>query len=332
MKLLFVLLGISFSLTAQTSITVIVKTDKVIEKAYAYDLSQKEHQKAAYKDTLSFRFHKNQVDCYNLRYFEGEKVYSAQLWLNNGDITIYAHPGKQALVIDSVINSPFYYYVDRLFDYLYSLKDSTDLLNTVLLEAFRENADNVFSMALANHYLGANQNNKAALRALQPLLKEQGDRFSWFLLYEGLGDRLEKLLSREVIDTGRFRFKDTGGKISALKTENDEVTVLDFWFLGCPPCIEDHKSIHLWKEKLKEKNIRFISISKDPPEKEKTWRSYLLKNGYDWENYIEPARGKLSRELNLSAYPTYIILGRKGEILAYYNDFERVLKHLDIQP
>lgn len=332
MKLLFVLLGISFSLTAQTSITVIIKTDKVIEKADAFDLSQKEYLKAAYKDTLFFRFHKNQVDCYNLRYFEGGKAYSAQLWLNNGDITIYAHPGDRQLVIDSVMNSPFYYYVDRLSEHHYSLKDSTDLLNAALLEAFRENADNPFSLALASRYLTANQNNKEALRALQPLLKEQGDRFSWFLLYEGLTDRLEKLVSRQVIDTGKFRFKNTGGKVSVLKTGNDEVTVLDFWFLGCPPCIKDHKSIHLWKEKLKEKNVRLISISIDSPDKEKAWRSYLLKNGYDWENYIEPGRGQLSEELNLSVYPTYVLLGGEGEILAYYNDFERVLKHLDIQP
>lgn len=328
MKLLFVLLGITSSLAAQMSLTVIVKTDKVIEKADAFDHSQKEYLKAAYKDTLSFRFNKNQVDCYNLRYFAGEKTYSAQLWLNNGHVTVHAHLGEQQLVIDSVINSPFYDYVARLSEYHYSLKDSPDLLNKALLEAFRENADNPFSLAIAKHYLTANQNNKEALRALQPLLKEQGDRFSWFLLYDGLDDKLQQLLSRQMIDTGKFRFKNIDGKESSLQAGNEGLTVLDFWFLGCAPCIQDHKSIHVWKEKLMDKNVRLISISTDPSEKEKEWRSYLLKNRYDWENYIEPATGKLSRELNLSTYPTYVILGQKGEVLAYYNEFKGVLKYL----
>lgn len=332
MKLLFVFLLITTSLAAQTSLTVIVKTDKAPHKVDAFDLSQKEYLKVSYQDTLVFKFNKNQVDCYYLRYFEGGKNYSAQLWLNDGDVTVHAHLGEQRLVIDSVINSPFYYYAAKLSEHHYSLKDSPDLLNEALLEAFRENADNPFSLAIASHYLTANQNNKDALLSLQPLLKEQGDRFSWFLLYDGLGDRLKKLLSRQMIDTAKFRFKNIDGKASTLKIGNDGLTVVDFWFLACSPCIQDHKKIHLWRNKLKDKNIRLISLSIDEPEKEKQWRSYLLKNRYDWENYIELATGKLSRELNLSAYPTYIILRGEGEILAYYNEFDSVLKHLGIAP
>lgn len=330
MKLVFVFLLVTTSLAAQTSITVIVKTDRAPDEADAFDLSQKEYLKASYRDTLVFTFNKKQVDCYNLRYFEGGKAYSAQLWLNNGDVRVHAHLGERQLVIDSVINSPFYDYVAKLYDHLDSLKDSPDLLNQALLGVFRENANNPFSLVAARHYITDNQNNIAALKALQPLLKEQGARFSWFLLYDGLSDRLEKLLGRQMIDTGKFRFKNTVGKESFLKTGNDGLTVIDFWFLGCAPCIQDHKSMHLWKDRLKDKNVRLVSISTDQTDKEKQWRYYLLKNGYDWENYIETVSGRLSRELNLSTYPTYIILGGNGEILAYYNKFESVLSYLGI--
>ena len=95
----------------QTNIQIIITNDgnHKIDKVDVFDLSQTEIFKIPYNDTLKFTLKKRNIDCYNVRYHELDKVYQQQIWLNSGQIKIEGHIDSSQLRIDSVFNASVYY-------------------------------------------------------------------------------------------------------------------------------------------------------------------------------------------------------------------------------
>src|ERR1700733_5404509 len=109
--ILVTLFAVQFKASAQTSIKVILNTNVKIDTVSIIDISQKEIHNFPFKDTINFKFNKQYVDCYNVRYFTKGKMYWKQIWLDAGNVTIKAHIDSTNLVIDTILNSPVYYSV-----------------------------------------------------------------------------------------------------------------------------------------------------------------------------------------------------------------------------
>src|SRR5882672_1568870 len=84
-KFIIALLAFHFQVAAQTNIQLILKTDRQIDKADAFDLSQKETYSFPYKDTLTLHFQKTNIDCYYIRYHEKGKIYQQQILLDTDE-------------------------------------------------------------------------------------------------------------------------------------------------------------------------------------------------------------------------------------------------------
>jgi peroxiredoxin len=329
LALTFVIFGLQAN--GQTIIQIILKNDGThkIDKVDAFDLSQKEIFDANYNDTLYFSFKENEIDCYNFRYHENGTMFRNQIWLDKGNIKIEAHLDATKLVIDTVFNSPAYYEYVKLtknISRLYQNKD-TIALNEMLLGFYKKNIDNRLSFVAGMTYVNLNQNSKPNLSKLKLLTDQQGDRFKAFLLYAPVVEKLNKLLNYNTLDIGSYSFLDRQNGTVKLPKQRQKYYVLDFWFLACAPCVQDHKEIAKSLDLLKKKEVELISISTDKDLKK--WTAYLDKNNYNWQNYLETPSTKITETIGISAFPTYVILDNAGKILNTQNSYSAVLDWLE---
>lgn len=321
--LLVIPLIFNFHLIAQTNIQLVLKTDKHIDSVDVFDESQLEFYTFPFNDTLNVHFNKTNKDSYWIRYHENKKMYRQAFWLDTGNIIIHAHIDT-TLVIDTVINSPFYYEVIKFNSENQNLfkQGDTSRLNRFLEQGITMNINNPFSLSIAYAYLQLNQNSKNNLLALKILLTKQGDKFKWFLLYPAVHERLNNILNVKTINLSDFLFIDKYNKMAHLHLKDAKYYVLDFWFLDCTPCRQDHKKIKSALQKFQQKKIEIISVSKD--DDFNSWKNYLIKNNYTWANFREEKNKKITDSLRISAYPTYIVLNNKAEIIKTYNSIAAV--------
>ncbi len=327
--------AIPLALLAQTNIRIHLKNGNnfSINKLDAFDLSQKEFTNLEYQPTLAFRFRKTNVDCYNIRYHSQTKMYSQQIWLDTGNISIEAHIDGDFLIIDTVIHSPFYYEVknfNKEISRLYQNNDTT-ALNSYLLSVVEKNIDNPFSISASSVYVNNNQNYIGNLLIIKNLLDKQGDKFDWFLLKPSLMAQLDALSKmEEAMKIVNFDFTDINESRQKIVLKGADYYVLDIWNLGCAPCREQHKEIKSDFNKFAQKNIKLIGISNDIT-KFPSWKDYLLKHGYTWANYLENYEGKrITQELAIFGFPTYIILDKNEKLVGIYNSLKEVKKKLNV--
>lgn len=330
-----ILFSFLFSLhtAGQTDIQLIVKNPNrhKIDKVDAFDYSGQEVYNYEYKDTLNLHFNKTNIDCYNIRYFAGDKMFRQQLWLNTGKTVITAHIDSSKLIIDSVLNSPFYYHyfeVMKTFSTLHKNKDTVGL-NSFLLDSYLDNIENPFSLFLGNLYMGINLNSKLNLLKLKSLIDRQGKKFEWFTYYQMVTEQLNGIFTTTSLNFNDFELTDIANKQVRFTLKDARYYILDFWFLACPPCIKDHISINRNLAKLRTKGIAILSISTD--DNFSMWRKYLQSHKYKWQNFLEDKNNTLSNKLGISSFPTYVIIDANGSIQGMYNSFSDVLKKFQIE-
>ena len=246
--------------------------------------------------------------------------------MDTGNVIVKTHIDSSNLIIDTVINSPIYYKVTGIAKELPQLwkdKDTT-VLNSYLLTKFEENINNPFSLMLGNYYAILNQNSRTDLLKLKALTDKQGKRFNWFLAYPMVVDRLNKILTVSKTIYQNFTVINRKNKTTKLQLQNSNYYVLDFWFLGCAPCMREHKTILENYEKLRKKKIEVIGISNNEDFQE--WKSYLTKHRYDWQNYMQINKNNLNIQLGIYEFPTYIVIDNNGKIIETYNSFDDVIK------
>lgn len=330
---LFLLIGSLFftSSRAQTSIELVSKGlgFSSIEKVEIFDLSQREFYELPYKDLLNFTFSKTNIDCYNIRYSGKNIILRQQVWLEPGQVKISTTSIKKKLIIDSVSGAKVYDDHQAFKNRYRTLIETKDTVsaNKLLLDKFNQYIKSPYSLAFADLYINLNQNDKTELLKLAPLLAHQNDEFKWFFLYPVVTGSLKRLLAIRNLDYTKYTFYDLQGKKTKLHATNRKFLILDFWFLSCIPCIRDHKLISSNLEYLEKRNAEILSISIDKDIEK--WRSYVLINNYVWRNYQQAENTALTRDLNISAFPNYIIVNSNNEVLSIKNSFSDVIQWLD---
>ena len=177
-------------------------------------------------------------------------------------------------------------------------------------------------------YLDIHRNDRLKLYALLPLIARQDDELKKLHGFSFLNDRLQGIIKNNMVSLPAFELIDPGNKTIHPDQTNSDFVILDFWFVGCLPCMEDHKKIRELQSFLKQKHAVLISISKD--ESYQTWKSYLEKHKYSWLQYKKPAAAEnIISQLGITIYPTYILLNRKGDILFSSYSLDEILNQLE---
>lgn len=131
-------------------------------------------------------------------------------------------------------------------------------------------------------------------------------------------------------------FVDSNGADTKIDLSKSDITVVDFWFKDCPPCLDDMKSyskliqgkekqinvvtvcvnrFDIWKALLDSSDERFIMFSMPVS----NWKHLVLKSTEDpkLKNEI-PAKNLLllDSSFHTTSFPMYFVLDKNGTIIA----------------
>ncbi len=113
------------------------------------------------------------------------------------------------------------------------------------------------------------------------------------------------------IDAYNFEVKTTKGKKYKLSDLKDKIVVLNFWYLGCRPCVHEFPDLNNVVEKYKNnKNVIFLGISVDG--KEEVIKIFLKRKIFNYQIVVTDY--KIAKKQGVYLYPTNIVIDKKGKI------------------
>jgi len=315
---------------AKPKITLITKTDLEIDSiAFAKPSGIRAKDYYDYSDTIRIYDTINISNKYDIHYYvDGERKWE-QLWLEGNDIVIKTFVDS-IIKLDTVINSPFTYYTKGVIDkYYYDLLENSyedSIVNEFLLTELKKNLDHPFSIDLSKMFLYENQDKRKNLEVLYEIIKDQNQKIKQHR--SSPHERLEKIINTKAVRLTDYEFYDSSEKVATVNLPKDKKYILDFWFTGCPPCLNDHQIMKTKMDYFEKNNFEVLGISTDYDLE--TWANFIQQKKYPWINYKEnEAVAKiLSKDLGIQSYPTYIVIDQEGEILERKKTFADLMEFI----
>jgi thiol-disulfide isomerase/thioredoxin len=102
----------------------------------------------------------------------------------------------------------------------------------------------------------------------------------------------------------------TPGGETLILSEQPAVTVYNFWFVACKPCVDEIPVLNQLAAKYNNDSVRFIAITFDKPEK---LEGFLTKNPFNFMIGILP-QASIDKIKKISFYPFTAIVNRQHKI------------------
>ncbi len=313
-----------------TDLNLYLKTDREVDSVFVSNITQdREFQFIPYFDTLNIKFNDSINDLYNVTFYINDKKMMNQLWLNGKNIIIKGEI-TTSLEIDTIIGSDLYYNsIDFRKRYKEMIEDKSDsaTINDFLLSELKKNIDNPYSIEIANNFFYRNISKKDELKKIYILQSNQIDEIKNHLINSY--KKIENILTVDMVDLTNFQFYDTNNEIVSFELEEDKQYLIDFWFMACAPCIKDHRIMVSKQELLMANNVQLIGISTDRDQLK--WSEYIKEKNYFWHNIreIDEYQERLTTDMLITTFPTYLLLDGAGNILYRTNSFSAVEEHLN---
>lgn len=88
-----------------------------------------------------------------------------------------------------------------------------------------------------------------------------------------------------------------------------KVVVLNFWFIGCIPCIVEIPGLNQLVEEFKGKDVVFIAFALDG---EKSLRLFLKDKPFNY--HIIPESREVAKQYDIRAFPAHVIIDKTGNM------------------
>jgi thiol-disulfide isomerase/thioredoxin len=105
-----------------------------------------------------------------------------------------------------------------------------------------------------------------------------------------------------------------GGKTS-LDDLKGKYVYIDIWATWCRPCIGEIPALKKLEEDYKGKNIAFVSISTDKPEKHDAWKNMITEKGMSGIQLFAGVDQTFFVDYQVSTIPRFIFLDPQGNIV-----------------
>ncbi len=112
-----------------------------------------------------------------------------------------------------------------------------------------------------------------------------------------------------------FKLTSLEGKPVSLKSLRGKVVMLDFWATWCGPCRREMPVIQKLSKELKAKGLLVYGVNNEA-DHDKV-KSFLAENKYTFPTLMDQ-EGAVSKQYQVNAIPTLLIVGRDGKIVAHY--------------
>ncbi len=138
-------------------------------------------------------------------------------------------------------------------------------------------------------------------------------------IYEGKKPIGAKLVKNEMIGklSADFAFKTIDDREINLTRQQQKITVLNFWYVGCEPCLTEIPVFNKIVEKYKDrKDIEFFAVTFIASEDVygiSNLISFLKKNKFDFQ--ISIATKSALDAFQIKSYPQTIIIDRESKII-----------------
>lgn len=140
--------------------------------------------------------------------------------------------------------------------------------------------------------------------------------------------RLQKV-PQEGMRAPRFSVKTLDGRTLSLEGLKGKVVVVNFWFVGCPACLDMEPKLNAFKARFAadDGEIVFVAITADAAG---VVRKYQEKHPFDYVQATDA--GDAIKSFAFSSYPKNIVISRRGEIVYWrsgvkaWDKFESVIR------
>ncbi|MDB5191469.1 MAG: hypothetical protein JWQ96_1032, partial [Segetibacter sp.] len=116
-----------------------------------------------------------------------------------------------------------------------------------------------------------------------------------------------------------YNFTDLNGKIYNKSTTRGKLVVIKCWFIRCVACVKEFPELNKLVDEYKDRSdILFVSLATDSKE---DLQAFLKKKQFNYA--VVPSKEKyMLEELNITSYPTHILVDKEGKIVKVVNAIE----------
>lgn len=181
-------------------------------------------------------------------------------------------------------------------------------------------------------FINSNLNRITSIRLLHQLLldfEDEIDRFeniwnniSKDIQHSNWGTKFSKQLKNVLFqpEIGKkapnFSISDTNGNVITLGDYEGRYVLLNFWGQWCSPCVKSYPALRTLNEKYP-KQLQIIGIAAEHAKDRDKWQTTIQENNLTWiqSSEFEFDKGRINSLYNITAFPTYFLLDREGEIV-----------------
>jgi hypothetical protein len=317
------------NLAGQTRLKLVLRSSQKVDSVQVTHWTNKQTVTRAFKDTVRVNLKTTGPDFYDINFISDGMIYNNQVFLDTGNVEIFASMAKGRVVIDSVAGSPYYQRIKKWQDTYTALraKKGTDVIDSFFIAGYKEFADDLYSFRLGSMYLNIHKSNPSKLYPLLPFIAAQDSSIKKKFGFSIFHDKLQTLISNQPVALFKFQFLDPNNSVVNGDTATRGNVILNFWSADCASCLEDHKRIMQLLPALKKNRVQFVSIAADGSFEE--WKQYLDANKYAWTHYKELSENRLVDELRINTFPIYMLVDLTGKILYTTSSPEEIVKQAD---
>lgn len=123
-----------------------------------------------------------------------------------------------------------------------------------------------------------------------------------------------------------FNFTDLNGKIYNPETTKGKIVVMKCWFIHCQTCVQEMPMLNgIVKKYQNREDIIFVSLAFD---NESKLKQFLNKKKFDYAVCYVPEQ-YINEKLEITGYPTHIIVNKKGVISKVTDKAEEMIGALE---
>lgn len=150
-------------------------------------------------------------------------------------------------------------------------------------------------------YINDKQEIKACVLTLLPAEKQKAMKEEM--------EEVKKESETAIKEVIPFSGLNMDGKRISSNDLKGKVVVINFWFTGCKPCMQEMPALNELVQKYKRKQVIFVAITFNNKEEVAT---FLASRKFDY--HILPDSQRIILDYKVFSYPTHLILDKQGKV------------------